>query len=172
MEKQTNFMPIEHKVPVAEVLFIDRSTSQCGACRQQTLPRGNFHKKISGYGGGGPGCGAEWNYVSSNCIGSSEWDEQIAAMRPDLQWVDYRDIDFADREDLKMVHAVGIAIWIQLAGLNYEVELIAISPTECAVRIPKGSHGAKEFVEISKLVRMTSAHSANVTDLKENWWVQ
>lgn len=71
-------------------LIISRSYSQCGGCGQQTLPRTEYHDRVSGYTSGQPGCGARFVAVTSDQVGSRgrAW---CAQMRPDLPWVDYAD---------------------------------------------------------------------------------
>lgn len=75
----------EMEEKVNHTLFIDLSNSSCGNCGKQTLPDGNTHDKVSGYGGGQPGCGVEWRYVSSNYVGP-RIDLAVKRNRPDLEW--------------------------------------------------------------------------------------
>lgn len=72
---------------VKETLFIETWYSVCGNCGEQTLPEPETHEKISGYGGGKPGCGIRWKYVSTHY---AQIDKSIVTnIRPDLEYWEY-----------------------------------------------------------------------------------
>lgn len=69
------------------VLYIDRSSSTCGACGKTCLPDEKIHETPCGYDQH-PGCGAHYTLLSSNYAGGGI-EDAARRMRPDLQWIDY-----------------------------------------------------------------------------------
>ncbi|MEV7389612.1 hypothetical protein [Streptomyces sp. NPDC091215] len=63
-------------------LIIDLMSSRCSNCGKNTLPAATHHTRVSGYGGGRPGCGAEFVDTAPGHVGIS--DEVLHRMRPDL----------------------------------------------------------------------------------------
>lgn len=70
-------------------LIVARSYSKCSACGEQTLPDGERHGRVSGYGGGQPGCGAHFTAITAD---TSRLDGHhravLAEMHPDLPIVE------------------------------------------------------------------------------------
>lgn len=69
------------------VLYIDRSSSRCGACGKSCLPSEEAHSTPCGYDQH-EGCGARYTHLSSNCFGGGI-EEAAQHMRPDLPWVTF-----------------------------------------------------------------------------------
>jgi hypothetical protein len=70
-------------------LFIDTWDSKCGNCGRSCNPRSKTHDINYGYDmkiNGTPGCGVEWQFVSSNYFGVDGLNENIKKMRPDLEF--------------------------------------------------------------------------------------
>lgn len=74
-----------------EVLFINMWESRCGNCGKSTLPHNDTHEEISGYGGGGKGCGVTWTHVSSDY--GPRLKDAALSVRPDLTWVEWDQIE-------------------------------------------------------------------------------
>jgi hypothetical protein len=70
-----------------QTLFIDTSSSSCGACGRGADPYELRHDTILSYGGTAEGCHAEWRYLSSNYTNVEGLHDAIQEMRPDLEWI-------------------------------------------------------------------------------------
>lgn len=66
------------------VLYIDRSSTECGVCRHSADPRETSHLTRLGLGADRRGCGVRWTHVSSNYVGM---DDTVKEMRPDLPFL-------------------------------------------------------------------------------------
>lgn len=66
------------------VLYIDPSSSSCGACGENADPDEKQHDTILGYTPE-PGCGAVFTHVGSH-YSYPTIDQAARAMRPDLIW--------------------------------------------------------------------------------------
>lgn len=70
-------------------LIVSRSYTVCSACRNETLPRKERHDRVSGFGGGQPGCGALFTAITADGNRLSDYDRAVLAdMRPDLPIVE------------------------------------------------------------------------------------
>jgi hypothetical protein len=71
------------------VLIVSRSYSECGACGNETLPGKKRHDRVSGYGGGEPGCGARFTAITADASRIDDYHRaELARMRPDLPIVE------------------------------------------------------------------------------------
>ena len=77
------------------ILFINRSDSECGACRGDADPYEKAHiTRLGWVAAGAPegsplrkGCGAEFTDVGSHYMGD-DMKESVIEMRPDLPWTE------------------------------------------------------------------------------------
>jgi hypothetical protein len=76
---------------VTATLVVSRSYSACAACGSQVLPGAITHDRISGYGGGDPGCGATFTAITSDYSMDAYTRATLADMRPDLPIVEWSD---------------------------------------------------------------------------------
>lgn len=54
------------------ILYINRSSSKCGACNHSAFPQENSHITRGGLGPDRKGCGVVWDGVSSEYMGQAE----------------------------------------------------------------------------------------------------
>ena len=66
---------------MSATLYIDISSSRCGACGRNADPHESAHLNANM---DGEGCGAVYTGLASNYVG---FEERLVAMRPDLPWV-------------------------------------------------------------------------------------
>lgn len=72
----------------AKALVIDTSWSYCGACGRGAYPNQQAHIDVAGWRPKkGDGCGARWEYVTSNYAGENI-KRACLEVRPDLEWMD------------------------------------------------------------------------------------
>jgi hypothetical protein len=69
------------------VLYINRTSSRCGACKRSAMPEETTHTVPSGYTLR-DGCGATYTHISSDYTLSAQQIESIMRMRPDLPFID------------------------------------------------------------------------------------
>lgn len=70
-------------------LIVARSYSKCSACGHETLPSEKRHARVSGFGGGQPGCGARFTAITADASRLDDYHRaELARMRPDLPLVE------------------------------------------------------------------------------------
>jgi hypothetical protein len=69
-------------------LVVDRFSSKCGDCGKSCDPTSKTHDRILGYGSenGDPGCGVEWQNVTTDYAGERDRNATIN-LRPDLKYI-------------------------------------------------------------------------------------
>lgn len=81
-----------------KTLVVDRWSSSCGDCGKAANPASKTHDILLGWGptNGDPGCGVEWENVTSNYVGMA-MEEAIRNLRPDLNYIGPLDKDWPGR---------------------------------------------------------------------------
>jgi hypothetical protein len=71
-----------------KTLVVDRFSSSCGDCGKSADPSSKGHYVLLGWGPthGNPGCGVEWENVTTNYAGPS-MEEATKNLRPDLNYI-------------------------------------------------------------------------------------
>jgi hypothetical protein len=66
------------------ILWVDRSSSKCGACGKGASTRELTHQTVLGWAPDQPpGCGARFTHIAAVCVFGGVYDV-LARMRPDL----------------------------------------------------------------------------------------